>query len=106
MYVDLGLLIEQQLENIVIEHCSLFGAVSKVTIYRSPSAPLARPFAMVSMETTGETRRLAAAFGERMIGQSVIILLQHAANNCAQMSRQWLPLESDTPALDPPGSQR
>ncbi len=106
LHVNLAVLTEKQLENVITEHCSFFGAVKDVTIYWSPNCPLARPFAMVSMETRGGTERLAAAFGERRIGRSVIVLLQHAADNWAQMNQQLLPAQDGSAALDRPGSQR
>ena len=56
--------------------CSLFGTVTKVQVYPEPSDPTVRPFALVSMAAREQAEMLAAAFGGRTLGRTVMLVLQ------------------------------
>ena len=71
--IDTTGLSAEELEEIVAEHCMLFGTVKKVTVCAPrPGSPV-RPFALVYMQTLEEARRLAAAFNRGSIGLVVVI---------------------------------
>jgi DNA-binding NarL/FixJ family response regulator len=74
--VDLMRLSETDLEKAIAAHCSTFGTVKKVGLHLCRNSPLARPFAMVSMETEEQTAKVASAFGRPVLGESAIIFLQ------------------------------
>jgi len=74
--VDLSRLSEKELESVVASQCSSFGTVRKVSLHLCRNTPLARPFALVSMDTPDETERVASAFGQRPLGNSTIIFLR------------------------------
>ena len=76
--VDLARLSEKEVEKAVISRCSSYGTVKNVSLHLCRGSPLARPFAMVSMETPDETERVASAFGQRAIGSSTIVFLRQA----------------------------
>ena len=59
--------------------CSLFGTVTKVQVYPEPSDATVRPFALISMAARGEAEMLAAAFGGRTLGRTVMLVLQKPA---------------------------
>jgi hypothetical protein len=61
------------LEEIVADHCALFGTVKKVTVCAARPGSAVRPFALVYMQTLEEARRLAAAFNRGSIGLVVVI---------------------------------
>ena len=63
----------EELEEIVAEHCALFGTVKKVTVCTARSGSSVRPFALVYMQTLDEARRLGAAFNRGSIGLVVVI---------------------------------
>jgi hypothetical protein len=71
--IDTAGLSSQDLEEIVAEHCSLFGTVKKVTVCTARPGSSVRPFALVYMQTLDEARRLAAAFSRGSIGLVVVI---------------------------------
>lgn len=73
--IDLASWSEKELEDTVASHCSLHGAVKNLRIYQAAS-PLARPFALVDMETAEQAESLAAAYGRRRMGNSVVIVLR------------------------------
>ena len=76
--VDLARLSDKELELAVASQCSSYGAVKQVSLHLCRGSPLARPFAMVSMATPGETDRVAAAFGKRMVGDAAIVFLRQS----------------------------
>jgi hypothetical protein len=59
--------------------CSLFGTVTKVQAYPKPSDATVRPFALISMATREQAETLAAAFGGRTLGRTVMLVLQKPA---------------------------
>jgi hypothetical protein len=59
--------------------CSLFGTVTKVQVYPEPSDAAIRPFALISMAAREEAEMLAAAFGGRTLGRTVMLVLQKPA---------------------------
>ena len=69
---------EKDLEREVANQCAAFGTVKQVNLHLCRGSPLARPFAMVSMEMHDQTERLAAAFGRHALGSSAIIFLRQA----------------------------
>jgi DNA-binding NarL/FixJ family response regulator len=76
--VDLSRLSEKELENAIVSQCSSFGTVRTVCLHLNRSSPLARPFALISMETLDEAERVASAFGQHALGGSAIIFLRQA----------------------------
>ena len=79
--VDLARLSEKELESVVASRCSSYGTVKSVSLHLCRGSPLARPFAMVSMETADETERVASAFGRPAIGSSAIVFLRQTAKS-------------------------
>ena len=63
--------------------CSLFGIVTKVQVYPEPSDATVRPFALISMAAREEAEMLAAAFGGRTLGRTVMLVLQKPAGTPA-----------------------
>ena len=63
----------EELQEIVAEHCALFGTVKKVTVCTARPDSSVRPFALVYMQTLEEARRLGAAFNRGSIGLVVVI---------------------------------
>ena len=63
--------------------CSLFGTVTKVQVYPEPSDATVRPFALISMAAREEAEMLAAAFGGRTLGRTVMLVLQKPAGGAA-----------------------
>lgn len=78
LIVDLARLSEKELERAVADRCSSYGNVKKVNLHLCRNSPLARPFAMVSMATPGETEKVASAFGRRVVGNAAIVFLRQA----------------------------
>jgi len=74
--VDLSRLSEKELESTIANQCASFGTVKKVSLHLCRNSPLARPFALVSMETPEQTAKVASAFGRRALGGSAIIFLR------------------------------
>ena len=72
--IDMAGRSEKELEDEVARYCSLHGTVKKLRIYKA-GGTLARPFALVDMETAAQAECLAAAFGRRTLGNSVVIVL-------------------------------
>ena len=74
--VDMARLSAKELEKVIADRCTLFGTVKKVDLHLCRNSPLARPFAMVSMETSVQATKVASAFGRPALGGSAIIFLQ------------------------------
>ena len=72
--IDMAGWSEKELEDALARHCSLHGTVKKLRIYPARGT-LARPFALVDMETAAQAESLASAFGRRTLGNSVVIVL-------------------------------
>ena len=66
----------EELAAAVRRSCSLFGTVTKVQVYPEPSDATVRPFALVSMAAREQAEMLAAAFGGRTLGRTVMLVLQ------------------------------
>jgi hypothetical protein len=81
--IDATRLSVEDLEEIVADHCALFGTVKKVTVCAARPGSSVRPFALVYMQTLDEARRLAAAFNRGSIGLVVIIPLASPVHNFA-----------------------
>lgn len=73
--VDMTSLSQQELEDTVARYCSSCGNVKKLRVY-PPEGGLARPFALVDMETAEQAERLAARFGRHAMGNAVVVILQ------------------------------
>jgi hypothetical protein len=65
----------EELAASVQRSCSLFGTVTKVQLYPEPTDASVRPFALISMATREEAEMLAAAFGGRTLGRTVMLVL-------------------------------
>lgn len=72
--IDVTGLSGKELENAVTRHCTAWGSVKKLRIYPVGDA-LARPYAMVHMETAAQAEGLAAAFGLLAMDNAVAIVL-------------------------------
>jgi hypothetical protein len=93
--IDLASLSERELEDAVVKYCSSCGNVRKLRFYPA-AGTLARPFALVDMETAEQAERLAAAFGRLAMGNAVVIVLQQG-----QAAAPTLPPTSGgRPAMD------
>ncbi len=77
--IKMSHLSERELEGVVTEHCSCFGAVKKLKIYLPRNGSRARSFALVDMETPQAAARLAAAMGQLTLDNAVVIFLQQEA---------------------------
>ena len=66
----------EELAAAVRRSCSLYGTVTKVQVYPEPSNATVRPFALVSMAAREQAEMLAAAFGGRTLGRTVMVVLQ------------------------------
>ena len=73
----------EELAASVRRSCSLFGTVTKVQVYPEPSDATVRPFALVGMATREQAEMLAAAFGGRTLGRTVMLVLQEPAAGAA-----------------------
>ncbi|HKA42955.1 MAG TPA: hypothetical protein VKF40_13290 [Burkholderiales bacterium] len=82
----------EELAGEVGERCSALGQVIKVTAYPARSGASARPFAIVSMALRLEAESVAATFGGRTVGNSVVIFLEATAEAAVR------------PAAAPPGT--
>ena len=68
----------------VRQSCALFGTVTKVQVYPEPSDATIQPFALVSMAAREQAEMLAAAFGGRTLGRTVMLVLQKPAAGTAR----------------------
>jgi len=73
--IDMAKLAGKELEREVARCCSCYGIVKSLRVYPA-NGTLARPFALVDMETPGQAESLAHAFGRRAMGNSVVVILQ------------------------------
>src|SRR5688572_24740054 len=84
---------EEEVAKEVASQCSSFGRVSQVKLHLCRNSPLARPFAMVSMDLHEDTEKLAAAFGRHALGSSAIVFLRdvnggfHPPAGCGKSGR-------------------
>ena len=75
---------EEELAAAVRRSCSLFGTVTKVQVYPEPSDATVRPFALVSMAAREQAEMLAAAFGGRTLGRTVMLVMQEPGTGTAR----------------------
>ena len=73
----------EELAAAVQRSCALFGTVTKVQVYPEPSDATVRPFALVSMAAREQAEMLAAAFGGRTLGRTVMLVLQEPVTGAA-----------------------
>jgi hypothetical protein len=70
--IDVEGMSETELSAALIEHCSRFGSVKKITIYR-PDERERLPFALVEMSNPGEARAVSDRLGGTISGVAAII---------------------------------
>jgi len=85
--VDVQNLSEKQLRKTVESTCARYGKVTQVEVCYDRLSEFARPFALVYMETVAESCKLAAAFGGRIVGPSVLIPLRPSRGEPGGLSR-------------------
>lgn len=95
--VDMTSLSQQELEDTVARHCSSSGNIKKLRVYPTAGG-LARPFALVDMETAEQAERLAARFGRHAMGAAVVVILQQ--EQAAAPTLPPPPVGGGVPVLD------
>jgi hypothetical protein len=94
--IDMTGLTGEELERELARHCSRHGVIRGLRIYPA-NGTLARPFALVDMETPAQAECLAAAFGRRTMGSAVVIVLQQEkAGAPAVLPKTRAPAADDT----------
>jgi hypothetical protein len=83
--IDMTYASHKELTDMLARYSSLFGTVTQVKVHPTPSPPTMRPFALITMGSRQEAEKLAVAFGGRMIGRAVMVVLQELEHASAPM---------------------